>query len=170
LHSVFMDKIKCKENPVPFQIHSLPKEKFSFLFNLSAEELANRNACRQIVKSSPGTPCRVSMIDARVGETVILLNYNHQPAQSPYKASHAIFVRENAEQAKLEPNTIPDLLATRLISVRSFNEQHMMIDANVVNGKELGNEIDKTFLNKQVTYIHLHNAKPGCFAAKVTRS
>ncbi len=53
-----------------FQIHSLPKEEFSFLFNLSEEELASQNACREVVKSSPETPCRVSMADAKVGETV----------------------------------------------------------------------------------------------------
>lgn len=152
-----------------FQIHSLPKEEFSFLFNLSDEELANQNARREIVTSSPGTPCRVSMADAEVGETVILLNYDHQPAESPYKSSHAIFVRENAEQAELESNYVPEVLARRLISVRLFNAEHMMIDANVVEGKHLENEINNAFSNNEVVYIHLHNAKPGCFAAKVTR-
>lgn len=152
-----------------FQIHSLPKEEFSFLFNLSEEELASQNACREIVKSSPGTPCRVSMADAKVGETVILLNYDHQPAESPFKASHAIFVRENAEQAELKPNSIPEVIAIRLISVRLFNAEHMMIDANVVEGKHLEDEINNAFSNNEVAYIHLHYAKPGCFAAKVTK-
>ena len=30
---------------------------------------------------------------------MLLLNYVHQPADTPYKASHAIFVREGAERA-----------------------------------------------------------------------
>ena len=71
-----------------FQIHSLPAEDFSGLFALSDAELTDKNACRQIVKTKPGTPCRVSMADAEVGETVVLLNYEHQPAQSPYRATH----------------------------------------------------------------------------------
>ncbi len=98
-----------------------------------------------------------------------LLNYDHQPAESPFKASHAIFVRENAEQAELKPNSIPEVIAIRLISVRLFNAEHMMIDANVVEGKHLEDEINNAFSNNEVAYIHLHYAKPGCFAAKVTK-
>lgn len=84
-----------------FQIHSLPAEDFAGMFTLSDEELSKINACRQVVQSKPGTPCRVSMADAEIGETVILLNYEHQTANSPYKANHAIFVREGAAQARL---------------------------------------------------------------------
>jgi len=152
-----------------FQIHSIPKEEFSHLIGLSDEELRKQNATRQIVETTPGTPCRVSMTDAEVGETVILLNYCHQPANSPYKASHAIFIREAAEQARIEPNNVPDVLSTRLISIRLFNSEHMMIDANVIDGIKLADEINNAFYNNEIAYIHLHNAKPGCFAAKVTR-
>jgi hypothetical protein len=46
----------------------------------------------------------------------------------------------------------------------------MMIAADVIDGEELHNSIETFFANTQVDYIHLHNAKPGCFAAKVTRA
>ena len=77
-----------------FQIKALPEFAFSSLFGMTDAELAEHNACRQIVTTKPGTPCRVSMADAEVGDTVILCNYPHQPAKSPYQATHAIFVRE----------------------------------------------------------------------------
>ncbi len=46
----------------------------------------------------------------------------------------------------------------------------MMIAADVVDGEELQNTIETFFADTEVDYIHLHNAKPGCFAAKVTRA
>lgn len=153
-----------------FQIHSLPAEDFADLFALSDTELVKRNACRQIVQSKPGTPCRVSMADAEVGETVILLNYEHQAAHSPYKASHAIFVRENAPQAQLNVGEVPEVLRSRIISLRLFDRHHMMIDADVLQGDELADAVKAAFEDEQVSYAHLHNAKPGCFAAAVTRA
>lgn len=153
-----------------FQIHSLPAEKFADLFTLSDAELASKNACRQIVQSTPGTPCRVSMADAEVGETVILLNYEHQPENSPYKATHAIFVRETAAQARLAVGEVPEVLRSRVISLRLFDHNHMMIDADVLQGDDLSDAITAAFDNDQVSYAHLHNAKPGCFAATVTRA
>ncbi|MVO18242.1 DUF1203 domain-containing protein [Parasedimentitalea huanghaiensis] len=153
-----------------FQIHSLPAKDFADFFTLSDAELADRNACRQIVQSKPGTPCRVSMADAEVGETVILLNYEHQPEHSPYKATHAIFVREGAPQANLAVGVVPEVLRSRVISLRLFDNNHMMIDADVLQGDCLADAITTAFENDQVSYAHLHNAKPGCFAASVTRA
>mgnify|MGYP001951149417 CR=1 FL=1 len=153
-----------------FQIHSLPAERFAELFRLSDAELADRNACRQIVGSKPGTPCRVSMADAEVGETVILLNYEHQPEASPYNASHAIFVREAVPQARLAVGEVPEVLRSRVVSLRLFDSSHMMIDADVLQGDDLADAITAAFENDQVAYAHLHNAKPGCFAASVTRA
>ncbi|MCZ0813937.1 DUF1203 domain-containing protein [Roseovarius sp. EGI FJ00037] len=153
-----------------FQIHSLPAEDFAHLFTLSDSELAKISVCRQVVQSKPGTPCRVSMADAEVGETVILLNYEHQPANSPYKASHAIFVREGAPQAELAVGEVPEVLRSRLISLRLFDRNHMMIDADVLHGENLAEAITMAFECEHVSYAHLHNAKPGCFAAAVTRA
>ena len=153
-----------------FQIKALPETAFSHLFEMSDAELAEHQACRRVVTSKPGTPCRVSMADAEIGETVILLNFAHQPEKSPYQATHAIFVREIAKQAELGINEVPEVIQTRLISVRMFDSRHMMIDAEVVLGPMVGSVVSKAFDNAEIAYIHLHNAKPGCFAASVHRA
>jgi len=153
-----------------FQIQSLDAAPFAALFTLSNAELAARNARRMVIQSSPGTPCRVSMADAEVGETVVLTNYTHQPAQSPYKATHAIFVREGVAQAELAVNEVPDVLSSRMISLRLFDHDDMMIDADVLDGTNLGPALAQAFEDSAVAYIHLHNAKPGCFAASVLRA
>jgi len=153
-----------------FQIKALPETEFAHLFELTDAELAERQAHRQIVTAKPGTPCRVSMADAEVGETVILLNYAHQPEKGPYQATHAIFVREHAEQAEIPINHVPEVIRSRLISVRLFDNNHMMVDAEVVPGNKVSSVISQAFNNSEIAYIHLHNAKPGCFAASVYKA
>ena len=153
-----------------FQIKTLQGSDFAHLFDLSDVELAAQQADRQTVAETPGTPCRVSMQDAEVGETVILFNYQHQPADSPYRASHAVFIRENAEQANLAVNEVPDVIRSRMMSLRYFDKSHMMIDADVVPGDKVAQEISRVLEDDDVAYVHLHNAKPGCFAASVYRA
>src|SRR6266481_7279393 len=120
-----------------FQILPLPLHLFQPLFGLSDEELAKRASCRMIVDANPGFPCRVSLRDAEIGERVLLLNYVHQSAESPYRATGAIFVRENAVEAKLEPGEIPEAVARRTISVRAYDSRGMMKGARLVNGDAL---------------------------------
>jgi hypothetical protein len=153
-----------------FQISALPLATFAPLFSLSDAELAKRNIVRQVVKESPGTPCRVSLQDAEPGERVLLLNYEHLPVTSPYRATHAIFVRENAVEAKPQVNEIPEVLGRRLISLRAYDAKGMMRAADVVQGREMRSVIETMFANPDVEYIHAHNAKPGCFAARIDRA
>lgn len=153
-----------------FQISALPETEFAHLFALADRDLAEHQACRHVVTAKPGTPCRVSMADAEVGETVILLNYMHQPWQSPYQARHAIFVREHVRQAVIAVNEVPEVIRSRLISVRMFDGNHMMVDAEVVPGDRVATVISTAFDRPEIAYIHLHNAKPGCFAASVRRA
>lgn len=152
-----------------FQLIGLPAEPFAPLFELSAEQLAARAARRVIAASSPGYPCRVSLADAEVGEELLLLPYEHQPTDSPYRASGPIYVRRNAQPRTLAPGEIPDAIRRRLLSVRAYDADHLMIGADVCEGAVVGAEILRQFSNPQVHYIHLHNARPGCFACRVER-
>lgn len=151
-----------------FQIHPLPAETFSYLAGLSDTELAERNI--QVRVSDGGYPCRVSLADAPEGARVYLLNFEHQPNQSPYRSRHAIFVKEGAEERHPEPGTVPVSISSRLLSVRAFNQRHEIIDAEVIDGKEIADRIPAYLANPEVDYIHLHYAGRGCYAAKVTRA
>ncbi|MEO1248508.1 MAG: DUF1203 domain-containing protein [Pseudomonadota bacterium] len=153
-----------------FQIHALAEKDFQPLFGLSDIELKGLNARRETVTAKPGVPCRISLSDAEVGESVILVNYEHQPADSPYRAKHAIYVRNSVRQATPEVGEVPDVIRSRLISLRVFDDSHQMIAAEVTDGALLSDEIATQFSNPAAAYIHLHFAKPGCFAALVTRS
>ena len=153
-----------------FQIHALSRAQFEPLFTMTDSELANVGAGRVIADANPCYPCRISLADAEIGEAMILMNFEHQPGDSPYQATHAIFVRENAEQAFPDVGTVPESIKTRLISIRAFDDKHYMVDADVVDGIRLSESIPLMLEDPKVAYLHLHNARPGCFAARVTRA
>lgn len=153
-----------------FQIHALPAETFTHFFALPDESVAEHKARRMTVSESPGVPCRVSLQDARVGEEVMLVNFEHQQAASPYQSRHAVYVRKDARQAEPEIGEVPDMLRQRLISLRAFDADGMIVQADVVEGIELEDAIEKLLSLPETQYIHLHFAKPGCFAASVTRA
>lgn len=153
-----------------FQISALPTRLFEHFFDQTDNALRAHGVRRMVVDDYPGFPCRVSLKDAAIGESVLLLNYQHQPASSPYQSSHAIFVREHAVQAKLEPKEVPDQLKTRLLSIRAFDVEGMMIEADVVEGAGLERIVERFFANLAVSYLHVHFAKPGCYASRVDRS
>ena len=153
-----------------FRIEALPPEPFTPLFAITDAELAARRTRRMVVDAHPGTPCRVSLADAQVGETVILTHYTHQPADTPYRASHAIFVRAGAARARPAVGEVPDVLRSRLVSLRMFDAGDMMIAADVVPGTELAAALNDAFAGAAAAYAHLHYAKPGCFAASARRA
>jgi len=152
-----------------FRINGLPAEQFSSWFALNDEQLKQRSARRVVAADKPGYPCRISLTDADVGDEVLLINYEHQPVDSPYRASHAIYIRAG-EQTFDAVDEIPAMLRKRLLSVRGFDAQHMLTAADVVEGTALEAAIEKFFAQPETAYLHLHFAKPGCYAARVERA
>ncbi|WP_201315070.1 DUF1203 domain-containing protein [Dyella sp. EPa41] len=152
-----------------FRITGLPAEPFIGLFTLSDEELAGRRAVRVVADQPHGYPCRVSLTDAEPGQSLILLHYEHHAVDSPFRSSHAIYIREGEQQYD-RVDEVPDQLRRRLLSVRGFDARGMLRDADVVQGTALEPLIDRLFADSQVSYLHIHMARPGCYAARVDRA
>lgn len=154
-----------------FVISGLSAKPFQHLYGLSTQELSEQNIIRYSVDAHPGFSDRIEMRDAAVGETMLLINYQHQPAQTPYQASHAIFIREGALKAYQEINIIPQVLSIRPQSLRGFDQDGMLLDADIASGeRELTRTIQRLFKNKQIAYIHSHNAKQGCYSGLIKRA
>jgi len=153
---------------MPFRISGLPALPFQHLFALGDEELKRQGAVRRIAEDS-GYPCRISLTDAKEGDEVILVNYEHQDADTPYRSRHAVYVRAG-EQRYDAVGEIPEQLRKRLLSARAFDESGMLREADVTEGRDLEALIDRFFADKTVAYIHLHYARPGCYAARVDRA
>jgi len=152
-----------------FRITGLPAEKFAGLFSLSDQELAARGAVRRVADAKPGYPCRVSLTDAEPGQEVILTHFEHHPVDSPFRASHAIYVRKGEETYEAV-DQVPEQLRLRLLSVRAFDEKGMLVGADVVDGRELEGVIDRLLEDERADYLHVHYAKPGCYAARIERA
>jgi hypothetical protein len=155
---------------MPFRILGLSPAPFRHLYGRPDAELAAFGAIRYVADSKPGYPDRVELRDADPGETLLLVNWTHQPATTPYRASHAIFVREGAEHAYDRVDEVPDVFRPRPISLRAFDAADMMLDAELVDGREVEGAIERLLRDPRAAYLHAHYAKRGCFAARVERA
>src|SRR4051812_40005963 len=153
-----------------YRIKGIDPAPYRPLFGLSDEELGNRGIVRMTVTAKPSYPCRVSLTDRDIGETVLLLNHVSHDVPNPYRASHAIFVTEGAQKPAEYVDEIPPVFETRLLSLRGFDEQGMMADAIVSQPGEADAGIRQLFANPEIVMIHAHNATRGCFAAKIERN
>lgn len=152
-----------------FRIAGLDAAPFRDLHFLSDSMLAEKGVRRVRVAEKPAAPCRISLDDAEVGESVLLINYQHQPASTPYRQQGPIFVRETNERFN-QCGVIPPALARRTLSLRGFDREDMMIEADLVEGKDAVALIERILSNPAVTYIHAHYARRGCFAALIERA
>lgn len=153
-----------------FRILPLPRAEFEPLFALDPAALADRGVIPMTVDADFGFPCRIGLRDLRPGETALLLNYEHQPAATPFRSSHAIFVGADSAPAGLEPGEVPEMLARRPLSIRSFDADGMMLDADLCDGGEAAGLIDRLLAEPRATEAHIHLARRGCFAARAVRA
>ena len=150
-----------------FRILGLPAKEFTHLFSLSDADLAAQGGVRRTVDGK--YPCRVSLTDSEPGEELLLINYEHHPVSSPYRMRFAIFVREG-DQTYDEVNQVPDQLRNRMLAVRSFDANAMMVANQLVDGNEIEPVLEKLLAPSNVDYLHIHYAAAGCYAAKVQRA
>jgi hypothetical protein len=150
-------------------IHPLPVAPFRPLFGLSDTELKAVGARRMVADAPHAAPCRVSLEDAEPGERLILAHHVHlDVAASPYRQGGPVFVREAAVEA-VSTAEVPDMLARRLLSVRAFDAEAMMTDAEALEGRDLAAWLDKAFSNAAVERVQVHTARRGCFLAEARR-
>lgn len=152
-----------------FQIAALPFAPFASLFTHPEAELPRHRARRVTADTAPGYPCRVSLTDAEIGETLILVNYTHLGGATPYAANHAIYVRERATRAWPKPGEVPEMLRSRLLSIRGFDAGGFLRVAEVKEGTALAPVLEDILSDTGIAHADIHFAGPGCFAARAMR-
>jgi hypothetical protein len=153
-----------------FRITGLDPAPFQRYFAMNDDELAAVGALRRTVDKDPGFPCRVSLEDGAIGDEVLLIRYDHHAVASPYRGSGPIFVRRAASRAFDGTDSVPPVVARRLVSVRAYDAAAMMVGADVCRGSELPALIERLFADPAAAYLHVHNAKAGCFSCRVERA
>jgi hypothetical protein len=122
-------------------------------------------AVRVLADKPSSFPCRRCLHDAEPGEAMLLLSYEPFLGASPYAGPGPIYVHER-DCKPFAGEGLPEQLTRRLLSVRAYDERHMLVDAEVTEGAELEAVADR-LLGGEAAYLHVHNARPGCFAARI---
>ena len=152
-----------------YVVRGLDPTPYRPLFGLPDEQLAQLGIVRMTV-NSPTFPCRVSLTDRDIGETMLLVNHVSHDVANPYRASHAIFVTETDQGPAEYVDEVPPVFQPRVMSLRGFDKEGMMAEAILTQPGEADAGIRKLFDNPEIETIHAHNATRGCFAAKITRN
>src|SRR5215210_1835818 len=112
-----------------YRITGLDAAPYRPLFGLSDEELAKRGIVRMTVTKKPSFPCRITLQDREIGERMLLLNHVSHDVANPYRASHAIFIAEGADEAAKYVDRVAPVFEPRVLSLRGFDRNGMMQDA-----------------------------------------
>ena len=155
--------------PMSYTLRGLEPALFEPLFALDEETLASRGMRWMRVDSPVGFPCRISLEDAPVGERVLLLPFVHQDSHSAYRASGPIFVRRDIREARHLVGELPPYLTRRVLSVRAYDAADDMVAADVIDGAAAAPLIERYLARGEISYLHLHFAKRGCYACRVDR-
>jgi hypothetical protein len=153
---------------MPFTVTGLSPAPFRHLYGLPDADLAGFRA-RRVIAGESGFPERIELRDATPGESLLLVNFEHQDADTPFRSSHAIYVREGATET-WRGDHVPEVMRHRLLSLRAFSGDGMLVEADVVEGAEAEPLIERQLANPKVAYIHAHYARPGCYAARIDRA
>jgi hypothetical protein len=122
------------------------------------------------IADSPTYPCRQCLQDAEIGDELLLVSYDPFRIDSPYRSASPIFLHREPCPSPDDRRTLPRQLTSRLLSVRSFDERALMLDAAVVPGDQLEQTLNRFFEDDGCDHVHVHNASPGCWAVRVERA
>ena len=78
-------------------------------------------------------------------------------------------MREHADVSFDAVDQLPMMLRS-LMSLRAFDDQDMMVDADVAEGEAVEGLIERLLARPEVAYVHAHYARRGCYAALVRRA
>jgi Protein of unknown function (DUF1203) len=98
---------------------------------------------------------------------VLLVSARPATAASPYAAPGPIYLHRDACGGYRPDGDVPEILRTRLLSVRAFDGRHMMTGTDVVQGQDLEAAAKRLLAIEGTEYLHVHFAAAGCFACRV---
>lgn len=122
-----------------------------------------------ITAESPGSsPCRHCLRWAQPGEDVILFPYAAIPSGHPYSETGPIFVHaENCQRYSRIDEYPAEFRNGRVF--RAYDLNYNLIDAQVVDGRELELVIQKLFENPETAFVDVRSVTHGCFTFRVQR-
>jgi hypothetical protein len=81
----------------------------------------------------------------------------------------AIYVRKG-ELTFDAVDCVPEQLRRRVLAVRAFDADAMLLGWELTDGGKLEEVIERLLADPRAAYLHIHFAAPGCYAARVERA
>jgi len=141
------------------QIHALP----------GGEPAPHPTQTILVADEADAFPCRRCMTDAQPGDRLLLLPYDPFGAESPYTGHGPIFVHADGCEPFRENGEVPEQLRRRLLAIRAYDRNAMMIGSDVVDGAFMEGAARRLLDVPGAAYAHVHYARAGCFACRVER-
>lgn len=155
---------------IPIRVQPLPQPFAEEVRRTRADEHGNSALVPQIVQPGDKSPCRVCLEDARPGERLLLFSYAAITRPRPYRFVGPIFIHADGCAPYANGQELPPMLLSRLLSVRAFSAADALVEAEVMKGGELEMFVQRLFENPEVSSVHVHTARPGCFLCRIERA
>ena len=135
-----------------------------------SESLIARGAVRVTADKPDAFPCRITLDDAAPGDRLLLLNHVSADVPTPFRASHAIFIRKGAKQARQYRDEMPPFIMRRAVSLRGFDGKGMIRAASLAQPGEAEPMLRQLLDEEEILHVDIHAAAWGCFLARAERN
>jgi Protein of unknown function (DUF1203) len=123
-------------------------------------------AVAEVADQSP-FPVRCCLTDASADEGVLLLSVKPPCADSPYTAASPVYIHSERCAGYRADGAVPEILCSRLLSLRGYDHGHMITGTEVVQGDQLEAAAERLLATAGTAYLFVHFAGPGCYACRI---
>jgi hypothetical protein len=114
-------------------------------------------------------PVRCCLTEEHSADRVLLLSIAVPAAESPYTARSPVYIHRDACPGRPPSAQPPEILAARRVSLRAYDERHIITGAAVVEGPDVEREAAALLEDERAAYVFAHFAGPGCYACRIDR-
>ncbi len=115
-------------------------------------------------------PVRCCLADVESGDGVLLLSLQPPCERSPYTAASPVYVHARRCAGHRPSAEVPEILRERRLSLRGYDERHMITGTAVVEGADVEQAAGDLLADPATAYVFVHFAGPGCYACRIDRA
>ncbi len=115
-------------------------------------------------------PVRCCLSDETRADRVLLVSVQPPVADSPYTVRSPVYIHRDSCSGQAPAASAPEILTTRRLSLRAYDERHMITGSTVVEGVEVERAAAGLLDDERASYVHVHFAGPGCYACRIDRA
>jgi hypothetical protein len=115
-------------------------------------------------------PVRCCLSEEHSADEVLLLSVQMPAADSPYTAPSPVYIHSGPCSGRSPSAIVPEILPGRRLSLRAYDERHMITGTAVVEGDEVEPAAAALLDEERAAYVFAHFAGPGCYACRIDRA